>query len=194
LPDILNWLKALNKIMPCFRGATDQHGGQQLVQTLELNGIFNMQLLNLTPAINSMMAYALRGHIESKSCSFPYLPKFINELKLVELEVASKYRIRVQAPLEKGAHDDLVDAAQICAYLAKKWLIEEGNLHLDPKGLSLLSQQQLAKPPAPVTGGIDGISLSQLKIIDRSRKAATSMGYSSGTAPKSPWGRSKPRR
>jgi hypothetical protein len=187
LPDILSWLKTLNKIMPCFRGATDQHGGQQLVQLLELNGVFNVQLLNLTPAINSQMAYALRGYIENKLCSFPYVPKFITELRLVELEVASKYRIRVQAPLEKGAHDDMADAAQLCAFLAQKWLIDEGNLHLDPKGLSLLMQVQMSKPPAPAS--IEGVPLATLKVMERARTTQPALGYSSGVAPKSPWSR-----
>ena len=98
LEDILAWLREMNRSLPCFKGATDQHGGQQLVQLLELNEIRNMELVNLTPAINSQMAYALRGYIENKLCAFPYVPKFIQELKLVELEVASKYQIRVAGP------------------------------------------------------------------------------------------------
>jgi hypothetical protein len=193
LEDILLWLKMLNRIMPCFRGATDQHGGQQLVQLLELNGVFNMQLLNLTPAINSQMAYALRGYIENKLCSFPYVPKFISELRLVELEVTSKYRIRVRAPLEKNAHDDMADSAQLCAFLAQKWLIEEGNLHLDPKGVSLLQQQQAAKHPLAI-GNIEGVPLSTLRIMEKVKKVSTNLGYSSGVAPHSPFSRRGRRR
>lgn len=188
LEDIVAWLKAMNRILPCFRGATDQHGGQQLVQLLELNGIFHMDLLNLTPAINSQMAYALRGYIENKLCAFPYQPKFISEVKLLELEVASKYRIRVQAPAEKGAHDDMADAAQLCAFLAQRWLIEEGNIHMDPKGLSLLQQQRQAQPATPLIN-VEGMSLSQLKILERSKKITTNLGYSGGTAPRSPFSR-----
>lgn len=188
LQDILRWLRAMNRIMPCFRGATDQHGGQQLVQLLELNEIHNMELLNLTPAINSQMAYALRGYIENKLCTFPYQPKFIKELKLVELEVASKYQIRVQAPLEKGAHDDMADAAQICAMLAQKWLIEEGNLHLDPTGLSLLMQSQMNKTPVPIAN-LDGVSMQTLRVMEKLKKTQNNAGYSSGTAPHSPFSR-----
>lgn len=188
LQDILRWLRAMNRIMPCFRGATDQHGGQQLVQLFELNEIHNMELLNLTPAINSQMAYALRGYIENKLCSFPYVPKFITELKLVELEVASKYQIRVQAPLEKGSHDDMADAAQICAFLAQKWLIEEGNLHLDPTGLSLLMQAQQNRTPTPIQD-VDGVPLQTLRVLDKVKKVQTNLGYSMGTAPRSPFNR-----
>jgi hypothetical protein len=188
LEDILVWMKAINRILPCFRGATDQHGGQQLAQLLELNGIFNFEMLNITPAINSQMAYALRGYIENKLCSFPYEPKFIKELKLVELEVASKYRIRVQAPMEKGAHDDMADAAMLCALLAQNWLVKEGNVHMDPKGIGLLMQQQQSRPPAPLSN-IDGVPLSTLKVMERTKKLTTNLGYSSGTAPRSPWSR-----
>jgi len=188
LEDILAWMKALNRILPCFRGATDQHGGQQLAQLLELNGIFNFEMLNITPAINSQMAYALRGYIENKLCSFPYVPRFITEVKLLELEVASKYRIRVQAPMEKGAHDDMADAAQLCALLAQNWLVKEGNVHMDPKGIGLLMQQQQSRPSAPIQN-IEGVPLSTLKVMERVKKVTTNLGYSSGTAPRSPWSR-----
>jgi hypothetical protein len=186
LTDILVWLKAMNHMMPCFRGATDQHGGQQLVQLLEINEIHNIELLNLTPAINSQMAYALRGYIENKLCSFPYVPKFIQELKLVELEVASKYQIRVQAPMEKGAHDDMADAAQICAFIAQQWLINEGGLYLDPTGLSLLMQSQANKPPAPILS-MDGVPLMHLKVMEKLKHINTNASAYSGTAPTSPF-------
>ena len=186
LEDILAWLRAMNQALPCFKGATDQHGGQQLVQLLELNEIHNMELVNLTPAINSQMAYALRGYIENKLCSFPLVPKFVQELKLVELEVASKYQIRVQAPIEKGAHDDMADAAMLCAFLAQKWLIESGNLHLDPSGMSLLMQSQMHKPPTPLLS-LDGVALQTLRVMEKMKFSEKRAGMFGGTNPVSPW-------
>src|SRR5271157_2483622 len=188
LEDILSWLRAMNQALPCFRGATDQHGGQQLVQLLELNEIKNIELVNLTPAINSQMAYALRGYIENKLCAFPYQPKFITELKLVELEVPSKYQIRVAAPVEKGAHDDMADAAMLCAFLAQKWLIEEGNLAMDPSGLSLMMQSQMHKPPTPLLC-LDGVPLSTLRVMEKLKTTEKNAGMHMGTAPRSPWDR-----
>jgi hypothetical protein len=186
LEDILAWLREMNKALPCFKGATDQHGGQQLVQLLELNEIRNMELVNLTPAINSQMAYALRGYIENKLCSFPLVPKFIQELKLVELEVASKYQIRVAAPQEKGAHDDMADAAMLCAFLAQRWLIEEGNLHMDPSGLSLLMQSHQHLAPTPLLS-LDGVPLQTLRVMDKLRSTEKHANFYSGVAPVSPW-------
>ena len=185
LEDILAWLEEMNKILPCFRGATDQHGGQQLVQLLELKKIHNVELVNLTPAINSQMAYALRGQIEAERCSFPYVPKFIQELKLVELEVTAKYRIRVAAPQEKGAHDDMADAAMLCAFLAQQWLLEQGQM-MDPSGLSLLMQQQAMRPPAPLVG-LDGIPMNVLKIMEKLKKSQQTAASYMGTNPVSPW-------
>jgi hypothetical protein len=185
LEDILEWMSEMNKILPCFKGATDQHGGQQLVQLLELKRIKNFELVNLTPAINSQMAYALRGYIESERCSFPYVPKFIQELKLVELEVMSKYRIRVAAPQEKGAHDDMADAAMLCAFLAQRWLLEQGQM-MDPSGLSLLMQSQAFKPPAPLVG-MDGIPMNVLKIMEKLKSQQKHAGTYLGTNPVSPW-------
>jgi hypothetical protein len=185
LEDILNWMEAMNKMLPCFKGATDQHGGQQLVQTLELKKIKNFELVNLTPAINSQMAYALRGFIESERVAFPYVPKFIQELKLVELEVTSKYRIRVAAPAEKGAHDDMADAAMLCAFLAQQWLLEQGQM-MDPSGLSLMMQLQASRPPAPLTG-LDGIPMNVLKIMEKLKKTQQHAATYMGTSPVSPW-------
>jgi hypothetical protein len=187
LTDILNWLDEMNKMLPCFRGATDQHGGQQLVQLLELKKIRNFELVNLTPAINSQMAFALRGYIESERCSFPYVPKFIQELKLVELEVASKYRIRVEAPQEKNAHDDMADATMLCAFLAQRWLLEQGQM-MDPSGLSLLMQSQMTRPPAPLVG-LDGIPMSILKVMEKLKKAEHHVASYTGASPVSPWHR-----
>src|SRR5271157_1565668 len=187
LEDILEWMSEMNKILPCFKGATDQHGGQQLVQLLELKRIRNFELVNLTPAINSQMAYALRGYIESERCSFPYVPKFIQELKLVELEVMSKYRIRGAAPQEKGAHDDMADAAMLCAFLAQRWLLEQGQM-MDPSGMSLLMQAQATRPAAPLVG-LDGIPMNVLKIMEKMKKSQQHVASYTGANPISPWHR-----
>lgn len=164
--DILLWLKEMNKAMPCFKGSTDQHAGRQLITLLEQNEIMNVELVNLTPAINSEMAYALRGFINDQSANFPYVPKFIHEIKMVETDVISKYRIRVHAPVEKGAHDDMVDAAMLVAMLALKWLDDEGHLKLDPTGQSLMMARQQMLPKKPILN-MDDISLTQLKMMER---------------------------
>jgi hypothetical protein len=187
LEDILDWLDAMNKCLPCFKGATDQHGGQQLVQLLGLKQIMNVELVNLTPAINSQMAYALRGYIESERCSFPLVPKFIQELKLVELEVASKYQIRVAAPQEKGAHDDMADAAMLVAFLAQRWLMEQGNM-MDPSGLSLMIQAQANKPAGTLLS-LDGVSMQTLKVLEKLKSTEKHSNMYAGTSPVSPWHR-----
>jgi hypothetical protein len=189
LTDVLLWLQEMNKIFPCFKGATDQHGGQMLIQLLGAKDIHNVELLNLTPAINSKMAYNLKGRIEQQLVSFPYVPKFISELKLVEAEVVSRYMLRVQAPEEKGSHDDMVDSVMLVSYLANEWLTKNGFMQLDPTGMSLTLNEQAQKPPAPVPC-LDGIPMAQLKIRDRMLEIQKRMAlrqYASGTAPVSPW-------
>lgn len=179
LDDIMDWLKALNKVMPCFRGATDQHGGQQLVQHLATNQILNVELLNLSTTINSQMAFALKGYMENSRCRFPFVPKFMDELRLVEAEFVGKYQIRVQAPEEKNATDDMVDAAQEVAFVAQKWLMEEGGLLQDPTGESLTMNEQLSKPAAPLVC-IDGVSMQNLKVMEKMRKLQTGLMMSPG--------------
>lgn len=174
LEDVLSWFKALNEIMPCYRGATDQHGGQQLVQLLELNKIHNIELINLTTTINSQMAYVLQGYIRDTRCQFPYVPKFLNELRLVEAEYINKYQIRVQAPMEKGSHDDMVDVAQLCSYVAQKWIVEEGGLKIDPSGQSIIMSEQLNKPAGLITS-LDGVMMRDLQVFERMKKNQINM-------------------
>ena len=189
LEDIILWLRALNRAMPCYRGATDQHGGQQLVQLLEINQIYNIELLNLTTIINSQMAFVLKGYMENQRCRFPFVPKFMNEIRLVEAEFIGKYQIRVQAPGEKGATDDMVDAVEEVAYVAQKWLMEEGGLKQDPSGLSLLMREQMNKPAAPLLS-LDSVALSDLKTMERMRKLQQGLLMSPGTVVISnPWSR-----
>jgi len=178
LEDILKWLRYMNNILPCFKGATDQHGGQQLVQLLELNRIHNIELLNLTPAINSQMYFALRGFIENVRCRFPNVPKFQNELKLVEAEFTNKYQIRVQAPAEKGSHDDMADVAALVALLAAEWLQNEKHLMLDPSGSSLL-QNERAGHPMGLMPTLDSMTMSDIKVFSRQQKMMRNMGVPS---------------
>src|SRR5579863_201827 len=166
LKDILIWLKEMNKALPCFKGTTDQHAGQQLITLLEQNEIHNVELVNITPAINSEMAYALRGFVNDKTANFPYVPKFIHEIKMVETDVVSKYRIRVHAPIEKGAHDDMVDAVMLVAQLAITWLDEEGHLRQDPSGQGLIQQRQQQLPSKPVID-LDNVSMSDMRFAER---------------------------
>jgi hypothetical protein len=181
LEDILLWLRALNRVMPCYRGVTDQHGGQQLVQLLEINQIYNVELINLTTVINSQMAFSLKGYMDNKRCRFPYVPKFMDEIRLVEAEYVGKYQIRVQAPEEKGATDDMCDAVEEVAWVAQKWLMEEGGLRQDPGGTSLAMQEQLMKTPVPIMN-LDSVSMTEIKVIERMRKLQSSLMMSPGTS------------
>jgi hypothetical protein len=126
LEDILEWLFQMNQVLPCHKGATDQHGGSMLVQLLQSYGINGLDLVHLTSGINSQMYLVLKGLMEQKKTKFPNEKVFIEELKLVEASYTGKYQIRVQAPAEKNAHDDLCDAAALSSWVAQQWSIGEG--------------------------------------------------------------------
>ncbi len=186
LNDILAWFKYMNSILPCFRGGTDQHGGQQLVQLLELNRIYNVELINLTPSINSQMYFALKGFIENVRCRFPNVPKFTNELKNVEAEFTNKYQIRVQAPAEKGSHDDMADVAAGVAMLAAEWLQDEKHLLLDPSGSSLMQNERIGMPPG-IMPSMDALSMADIKTLERQRKLQSNMGIPGFATIKNPF-------
>jgi hypothetical protein len=127
LEDILNWMIGLNSVLPCYKGCTDQHGGSMLTQLLKMNDIENFELVHLNTGINSQMYYTLKGFIDQGAIRFPDVPIFEKEIKSVEATIVSKYQIRVQAPNEKGAHDDMCDVVALVAYLANQFMKDEPN-------------------------------------------------------------------
>jgi hypothetical protein len=176
LEEIAAWLVYMNNVMPCYRGQTDQHGGRLLVQLLHILGVTKMEGVHLNSQINSQMYFTLKGYIDQGLCSFPQVPKFFTELKSVEAEFINKYQIRVQAPEEKGAHDDMCDAAALVALLAQQYLDTDGRLKLDPTGQSLIMQRQQALPPKPILN-IEAISIRDLQVLERMKR----IGHISGT-------------
>ena len=63
----------------------------------------------------------------------------------------------------------MVDATQLVALLAQKWLIEQGNLRLDPTGRSLVMQAQAARSAGRLIS-TEGVSMAELKMRDRMRR------------------------
>lgn len=167
LDDVLAWLKRMNDLMACYKGATDQYGGSLLVQLLTAHEIFGMELVHLTSGINSQMFLTLKTLMENRQVRFPNEPLFISELKLLEATYSNKYQIRVAAPDEKGAHDDMADAAALAAYVAQNWAIDEGKREIGDIMLGIPQNVM----PGTIRGGWDmNASLSHLKSVERQLK------------------------
>ena len=106
----------------------------------------------------------------------------------MEAEYINKYQIRVAAPMEKGSHDDMVDAAQLCAFVAQKWLVEEGRLKLDPTGQSILMSEQLNQPSGIITS-LDGVMMRDLQVLERLKKIQSNMASLGAGAVRNPFHR-----
>jgi len=187
LQDIVLWLLFLNRILPCYAGATDQHGGRQLVQYLKMQGILNMELLHITPRINSQMFFALKGQIDNNRVRFPDVPKFAAEIGMVEAEMINKYTLKVAAPMEKGAHDDMVDAAAVVAYLVQLYLDEHKRILLDPTGASFLVQEMAANPQPLIIPDISGVSMRDLHIMERQARIKRNTVVPGAEVVTNPW-------
>jgi hypothetical protein len=167
LDDVLEWLKNINTMMPCFSGATDQYGGSLLVQLLAAHNITGMSLVHLTGGINSQMYLVLKGLMENKQTRFPNEELFVSELKLLEATFSNKYQVRVAAPTEKGAHDDMADAAALAAYMAQNWAIGDGKREI----VDIMSGIPQNVMPGTLRGSWDmDASLSSLKSYERQLK------------------------
>lgn len=163
--DIVSWLVHMHQMLPCFKGATDQHGGTTLKQLLQLNGITTMGLVHLTDQINSKMYFALKGYIDNGTASFPNNPRFESEFNNLKAEFKSKYVLKVAAPEEKGAHDDMADATAMVAWEAQQWIDEFGQLDLDPTAQILQVDPRITNPTIIVDP--NNVSMSDLRIMAR---------------------------
>jgi hypothetical protein len=187
LEDIIEWLLFMNRILPCASGVTDQHGGSQLVQLLQMKGILKMDLLHITPRINSQMFFALKGYIDNHGCRFPDEGKFALEIGQVEAEMLNKYTLKVAAPMEKGAHDDMVDAAAMVAFVAQRYLNEHNRIKLDPTGQSFLLQEQQAQGTALVIPDISGVGIRELQLAERMARIKRNTTFPGVETTQNPW-------
>lgn len=181
--DVIAWLVRINNMLPCFIGATDQYGGSILVQLLLAKGVSGMELQHLTSGINSQMYLTLKTLMENRQVSFPENQEFIQELKLLEASYTNKYQIKVAAPDERGAHDDMADAVALAAYKAQTWAIGDGSREM---GEIMMGISQNRIPGMIAGGGWDNeSSLVHLKSVERQvRMAMNPIG-----AVKNPWRR-----
>lgn len=164
LDDILNWLKSVNNMLPCYKGATDQYGGSMLVQLLLAHEIYGMELVHLTGGINSQMYLTLKSLMENRQVRYPNVPKFVAELRLLEATFTNKYQIRVAAPEEKGAHDDMADAAALAAHMAQTWAIGDGKREI----IDIMQGIPQNVLPGTIQGGWDmNASLAHLRSYER---------------------------
>ena len=187
LQDIMDWLLFLNRIMPCTEGVTDQHGGSQLCQLLQMQGILKMNLLHITPRINSQMFFALKGYIDNNRARFPHEPKFAQEIGQVEAEMLNKYTLKVAAPMEKGAHDDMVDAAAMVAFVAQRYLNEHKRILLDPTGQTFLLQEQQAQTQPLVIPDISGVGIREIQLAERLARIKRNVSFPGVEMTQNPW-------
>jgi hypothetical protein len=180
LRDTVSWLVHMHRILPCYRGVTDQHGGTTLKQLLQINGITTMDLLHLTDQINSRMYLILKGFVGNGAATFPNVEKFKREFKQLEGEYKSKYVLKVEAPNEKGAHDDMADAAAMVAYLAQTWLDEEGKLDLDPSGKTMQVDPRILNPNSYLDP--NSVSIREIQIRERMSRLGEGLNLPPGYA------------
>ena len=96
------------------------------------------------------------------------MPEFIHEIKNVEAFYVGKTALKVEAPNEKDAHDDMCDAVALAAWRAQKWMMETG-----AKGWAFTGNSTLVGPdglkPGDVPLNPDVATMSQLRIAERQR-------------------------
>lgn len=168
LEDILDWFWDMNQWLPGRYGSIDQYAGAMFTQLCRQRQMDFIELVHLTAAINSEAAYALQGYINQGVCRFPDVPRFLHEIGTVEAYYVGKHQIKVEAPNEKNAHDDMYDACALAAWRAQKWMAEEGGKHF------AFSGQQTQLGPDGLRPGDLGLNpelstFSQLRVAERGR-------------------------
>lgn len=170
--DVFDWLQYLNKLMPGFKGGVDQHGGSMFTQRARQANLEFIELVHLTAGINSQAYYVFKGLISQRACRFPNEEIVINEFSHLEAFYAGKYALRVEAPPEKDAHDDMADAAALSAWYANNWLLEYGYQFIESQAVGF------GNTATPLGFGVDpdSVSLSTLRVLDRQRRMGSGSG------------------
>lgn len=183
--EILDWFWDMNQWLPGAHGSIDQYAGAMFIQLCHQRQMDFIELVHLTAAINSEAAYALQGYINQGICRFPDVPKFRHEMGTVEAYYVGKHQIKVEAPTEKNAHDDMYDAAALAAWRAQKWMSEEGN-----KFFALSGQQVQIGPDGLRPGDLglnpDVATMSQLRVAERGRAVGRMAAVRAGGVALSP--------
>lgn len=174
--EIVDWFEGMNRILPGTFGACDQYQGAAFITLCQLRGIDFIELVHLTGGINSQMYFALQGYLNQGICRFPNYSPFITELKNVEAIYAGKTALKVEAPNEKDAHDDMCDAVSLAAWRAQRWMLETG-----AKGWAFSGMSALVGPdglrPGDVPLDPEVASQAQLRIAERQRAMARYQNY-----------------
>ena len=166
--EILAWFELANQMYPGAFGACDQYQGASFITLCQLRGIGFIDLVHLTGGINSQMYFCLQGYLNQGLCRFPNVPVFINEIKNVEAFYVGKTSLKVEAPNEKDAHDDLCDAVALAAWRAQQWMLETG-----AKGWAFTGSSALTGPDGLRSGDMPldpgTATMAQLRIAERQR-------------------------
>jgi hypothetical protein len=169
--EILEWFAVANQMYPGAFGACDQYQGAAFITLCQLRGINFIELVHLTGGINSQMYFCLQGYLNQGICKFPNVPEFIHEIKNVEAFYVGKTAIKVEAPNEKGAHDDMCDAVALAAWRAQQWMLETG-----AKGWAFTGNSTLLGPDGLRSGDVplnpEVATMAQLRIAERQRALA----------------------
>jgi hypothetical protein len=168
ITEILVWFELVNQMYPGAFGCCDQYQGAAFITLCQLRGINFIELVHLTGGINSQMYFALQGYLNQGICRFPNVPLFLHEIKNVEAFYVGKTALKVEAPNEKGAHDDMCDAVALAAWRAQKWMLETGGKDWAFTGGAML-QGPDAMRPGEAGLNPDYATLSQLRMAERAR-------------------------
>ena len=181
---VLDWCEDMNQWLPGRFGYTDQYAGAMFIQLCKQRGLNFMELVHLTQGINSEMYYALQGYLNQKVCRFPDVPKFLHELGTVEAYYVGKHQIKVEAPNEKNAHDDMCDAVALAAWGAQKWLLEEGGKDFAFTGKRIHGGAGRLRPGDL---GVDPeiSTMAEVRMAERNRTTQRLMAVREGTMPMS---------
>jgi len=118
--DVADWVRDLSKRFYIVDGIFDQWAGIPFEQALNKRGIKQIKMIHFTDRLNSEVAHNFKQFmLDKKLLLFDWpLPVdeegghcgYIQELLELQVEVKSKYMIKVQAPQIEGKFDDFSDA------------------------------------------------------------------------------------
>ena len=110
LSDIINEIKALNRLFPITAGIFDQHNGYALAELFRKENMKQFEMEQFTDTTNSDVYQLSKTLYAEQLLAIPHHPVLVTEILTLEAEKRAKNKTLVRAPNRRGAHDDISDA------------------------------------------------------------------------------------
>ena len=160
LADIINEIKALNRLFPITAGIFDQHNGYALAELFRKENLKQFEMEQFTDMMNSDVYQLAKTLYAEQLLSVSNHRILVPEILTLEAEKRARNKVLVRAPNRRGAHDDVSDS-----YIRAVWLCYKNKSEKSPN-IATGAGGHVGR----VNTGSDGSPMQETAMLFRLRK------------------------